>query len=215
MCRPVRGNRVTEPVSRGGCFIRSTGSPRERGSVKSRSLNAPKLPGDAGVPRQPSWHRQLTLLNAPQRRPSCHAKVLHTHRNDTERVRRRKPLLAPLQETNWRTAMSRDLRSYRRAIMLNDGPRERQLPKVKSRQRRSAPLRGVLDRSPPARPTSVQLNHATAVLPPVPVVAHPLAPIPPRFIRRAAWPPGPAKLAPFFAATDTRADVRPEHGVAV
>ena len=51
-----------------------------------------------------------------------------------ERMRGRKPLLAPLQETNPRTAMGRDLPSRRRAIMLNDGPRESLLPKVKSRQ---------------------------------------------------------------------------------
>ena len=50
-------------------------------------------------------------------------------------MRRRKPLLASLQQTNPRATMGRSLRSYRRAIMLDHGPRERQLPKVKSRQR--------------------------------------------------------------------------------
>jgi hypothetical protein len=50
-------------------------------------------------------------------------------------MRGREPLLAPLQQTNPRPGVGGDLRFRRRGIMLDHGPRERQLPKVKSRQR--------------------------------------------------------------------------------
>ena len=50
-------------------------------------------------------------------------------------MRRRKPSLAPLQETNPRTATGRGLRCVSKSNHAEYGPRERQLPKAKSRQR--------------------------------------------------------------------------------
>ena len=88
--------------------------------------------------------------------------------------------------------------------MLNDGPRERQLPKVKSRQRSfySAPGRLWTGHLLLVQPRS-SLITPLAALPPVPVVARPLAPISPRFIRARPgpliprnWPPVSPRLTP-------------------
>jgi hypothetical protein len=76
-------------------------------------------------------------------------------------------------------------------------PRERQLPKVKSRSGESTPLRDAFNSSPPARFPSVQLNHPTPALPPVSAVACHLAPIPPRFIRAPTGPLIPRNWPPF------------------
>ena len=60
----------------------------------------------------------------------------------------------------------------------------------------STPLRGVLDRSPPARPTSVQLNHTAADLPTLAGIGcHPV-PVSPRFIRARPGPLSPRKWPP-------------------
>jgi hypothetical protein len=75
-------------------------------------------------------------------------------------------------------------------------PRERQLPKVKSRSGESTPLRDAFNSSPPARFPSVQLNHPTPALPLVSAVACHLAPTSPRFIRARPGPLSPRKWPP-------------------
>lgn len=118
-------------------------------------------------------------------------------------MRRREPLLASLQQTNPRTGVSGSLRSRQRVIMLD-------MDQGSANSRRSSPgsgatiltpLRGVLDRLPPARPTSVQLNHTAAIPPILPGVARHLAPVSPRSLRARSgtliprnWPPVSPRL---------------------
>ena len=118
-----------------------------------------------------------------------------------ERMRGRKPLLAPLQETKPRTTMSRDLPPRRRAIMLDMDQGSANSRRSSPGSGASSPLRDALDWSLPARPLPVQLNHAVPALPLVPGVAlrpgpH-FAAIPPRrtgpLIPRN-WPPVTPRL---------------------
>ena len=101
----------------------------------------PPLPYTLSVPACLAATALLALLAGPiplGRQPprpeagGCHTGCATVPR---KRMRRRKPLLAPLQQTNPRPSVGRSLRLCRKAIMLDHGPRERQLPKVKSRQR--------------------------------------------------------------------------------
>ena len=117
-------------------------------------------------------------------------------------VRRRKPLLASLQQANPRAAMDRSLRWYRTAIMLDHGPRNANFRGPSPSSGASTPRQGVLGYSLPACPTSVQRNHPAATCPIiVGITCRPVAR--PRFAATApylSWPPHPVKTAPNLTA---------------
>lgn len=123
-----------------------------------------------------------------------------------QRMMRRKPLLAPLQQTDPRTAMGRGLPSRPSASMLKKDHgsccSRRSSPGVEL----PTPLRDAFHSSPPAHLPSVHLNHPAPALPPLPAIWDcritwlPLAAIRSRAARRT----GAAKLAPYFAATNSQ-----------
>ena len=119
-------------------------------------------------------------------------------------MRRRKPLLAPLQETNPRTTMGRDLPiaiEEQSCWTTDQGSANSRRSSPGSGA--STPLRGALDRH------LLLVHPRSSLITPLPLF-HPFLavalPPGPHFAAihpRAAWPPDPAKLAPSFAATDT------------
>ena len=117
------------------------------------------------------------------------------------RTKRAKPSLAPLQETNPRTATAWALPHRHIAIMLDKDQgsccSQRPSPGVEL----PTPRRDDLQSSPPAGFLHSSIITALTLLHPFsqsPSHAVPFAAIRPR----AVWPPDPAKLAPSFAATD-------------
>jgi hypothetical protein len=120
-----------------------------------------------------------------------------------ERMSRRKPLLAPLQETNPRSADHRcpavpsgDLPSRWKIIMLNQDQgsccSRRSSPGVEL----STPLRDALLCSLLTDTTFVQLNHTTPLSPPILPAPTPPGPPPAAIHHNALRHPGPVKLAP-------------------
>ncbi len=113
-----------------------------------------------------------------------------------ERMNRRKPLLAPFQEADSRTAMGRDLPPRRRAIMLDIDQGSANSRRSSPGSGDSPPLRDAFDWSPPVRVPSLQPNHPAAVVPLFPAAVAHLAPISPRFIRARLGPLSPRKWPP-------------------
>ena len=130
-----------------------------------------------------------------RRRAACRAGFTTVPR---ERMRRRKPLLTSLQETNPRTAMGRDLRLYRRAIMLDHGPRRAPTPEGQ------VPAAELLLRSGALWTAHLLLvQHRSSLITPPPLfhpllgIACHLAPISPRFVRARLGPLIPRNWPPF------------------
>jgi hypothetical protein len=122
-----------------------------------------------------------------------------------KRMQGSEPFLASFEKTHPRPSPSRDLPLLSRAIMLETDQRERQLPNVKSRQRSLSLRSGAILRFLcPASCAAPTLQHSRRD------TAHtPLSPSTPQsgsttaaIRRRSLWPPGPAKLALSFTATD-------------
>jgi hypothetical protein len=116
-------------------------------------------------------------------------------------MRRREPPFAPLQQTNPRATMAGDLPSRPRAIILDLDQGSANSRRSSPGSGASTPLRDALNRSPPVRFPSVQLNHHHPALPPLAGEACHLDPISPRFVRARLgpliprnWPPVSPRL---------------------
>jgi len=118
------------------------------------------------------------------------------------RMMRRKPLLAPLQQTNPRTATNRALPRRRQAIMLDldQGSANSQWSSPGSGGAYSAP--GRLCWLTSCSSPSAQLNPRTSASPLPAAVATPPGPLLAAMRLRAAPRAGAAKLAPSQAATN-------------
>ena len=113
-----------------------------------------------------------------------------------QRMKGRKPLLAPLQQTDPLPAVTGGLPSRRRTIMLNQDQgsccSRRSSPGVEL----STPLRDALLCSLLTDTTFVQLNHTTPLSPPILPAPTPSGPPPAAIYHNAPRHPGPVKLAP-------------------
>jgi len=109
----------------------------------------------------------------------------------------REPLLAPLQQTDSRTAMGRGLPPRRRAIMLEKDQGSANSRRSSPGSGASTPLRDAFEPLPPVDRPSLQLNQPAGTLPTAFTWPSSAATLP-----RAAWLPGSAKLAPSFAAAN-------------
>jgi hypothetical protein len=109
--------------------------------------------------------RRLPHRPIPRRVPARFATV------PRQGMKGRKPLRAPLQQTDPRTAMDRDLPSRRTAIMLKkdhgSSYSRRSSPGVES----PTPLRDAFESLPPAHPLLVQLNHTDPPSPRFPLAS--------------------------------------------
>jgi hypothetical protein len=115
-----------------------------------------------------------------------------------KRMRRREPLLTSLQQTNPRTTMGRDLRLYRRAIMLNHGPSRAPTPEGQ------VPAAELLLRSGALWTAHLLLvqHRSSLITPPPPchlflAKGWQVAPISPRFLRARLGPLIPRNWPPF------------------